>query len=177
MHHRGVPAWATGRRTLAAVALLALALTALTVADGWLFGYDAATKLDLRFGYDHAEVIELFRAYGVGGRRAYGVNLGIDTVYPLVLAAAVVLVSARAFGTAARWLWVAPIAFAVLDVIENALFGTALLQFPDVAPRLVSVASPITQVKLVSFVPTVVLGVAALLVLAFRAATRRRRPV
>lgn len=172
---RQPPVWASGRRTLRAVVGLAIVLVALTIADAWLHGYDPATKLDLRFGYDRTEVVDLFRAYGPSGRLAYGVNLAVDTVYPLVLAAAVILVSARAFGGGLRWPWIAPAAFAVLDVVENLLLGVALLRFPEVPSGLVSVTSLVTRVKLVSFAPTVVLGVIAVAVLGYRVFSGRAR--
>jgi hypothetical protein len=168
-------AWATRRRTLWAVVALAVTLMALSVSDQHLAGFDPATKLDLRFGYGTADVAELFRAYGAAGRRAYAINLAIDTIYPLVLAAAAILLTARAFGPTRRWPWFAPIAFAVLDVVENALLAVALRQYPEVAASLVAVASPITQVKLVSFVLTLAVGLAAVAVLASRAIGSRTR--
>jgi hypothetical protein len=161
-------AWATRRRTVWAVVALVVSLVALSASDHHLAGFGAATKLDLRFGYGVAEVVELFHAYGAGGRHAYAINLAIDTVYPLALAAAAILLTARAFGATRRWPWLAPSAFAVLDVVENALLGVALRRFPDVPP-FVAVASPVTQLKLVSFVLTLAVGLAAAAVLARRA--------
>jgi hypothetical protein len=174
-----VPGWATRRRTAIATGLLLVTLAALNVADIWLFSYDDATKLDLRlWGYSQTEVIHLFDSYGPGGRRAYAVGLVIDTIYPLTLLAATVLLSARAFGAARRWLrwwWVAPATFAVLDVIENAMFGVMLAAYPDVPDGLVTIAAPITRVKLISFGPTVVLIVLAAVILVYRVLRTRFR--
>ena len=109
-----------------------------------------ATKPDLLFGYGTADLHALFTAYGPGGRTAYAVGLVVDTAYPLALAAATVLFAARALPHRTRWLWTFPVAFAVLDVIENIGFGVALAAHPRTLDGLVAVLSPITQVKLLS---------------------------
>jgi hypothetical protein len=48
------------------------------------------------------------------------------------------------------------------------LLGAALLSYPDIPSSLIAVASPITQVKLLSFPPTVVLLLLSASVLAYR---------
>lgn len=169
----GPPPWATARRVARAVVAVGLALVALNVAEAWVYTYDDSRILDLRIGYDHGDVLELFGAYGTAGRRAYALALVVDSIYPVVLLTGVVLATARAFGKR-PWLWVAPAAFAILDLVENSLFGAALAGYPDVPAGLVSVAAPITTVKLVAFVPTAVTALAALIVLGYRRYAGRR---
>lgn len=176
--HHDVPRWASRRRTRLAVAVLLASLVALTVADIWLESHSGlavgmpmssdAGKPDLRFGYGTGDLASLFTAYGAGGRRAYAVGLAIDTVYPLALAAATVLLSVRAFAGRARWLWAFPVAFAVLDVIENIGLGIALAVHPRPMAGLVAVLSLVTQVKLLSFPATVALLLASAAVLGGR---------
>ncbi|MBC7291256.1 MAG: hypothetical protein H5T83_07970 [Actinotalea sp.] len=153
----GVPRWAGRRATAVAVAAYLLSLLALQLSDAVLHRFDDATKPDLRAsGYSREDLLALLTAYGPDGRVAYGVNLVVDTVYPLALAAAAVLLAARAFDGRYRWLWVPPLAFAALDVVENVLLGVATAAYPDVPGGLVAVASPLTQVKLVTFLATMV---------------------
>jgi hypothetical protein len=98
----------------------------------------------------------------------------LDSLMPILAAAATILVSAR---VSRRWppiLAIAPTVFLVTDLVENALFMVLLAQHPDISEALVAVVRPITQVKLVAFwvitVPTLAVGV---LVLAWRAVSRR----
>ncbi len=168
------PDWAGTTRTVVTVGVLLLTLAALTVSDTHLGQFSAATKLDLRFGYAYADVVALFDEYGTGGRRAYAVNLGVDTVYPIALAAASVLLATRAFGARRRVLWVPALVFAVLDVLENALFGVALATHPEVPAGPVAVASVVTRVKLGAFPLAVAVILVAGGVLAFRWVRGRR---
>jgi hypothetical protein len=162
-----VPRWATDRRARLAAGALLACLAALTVTDLRLESHTGlpvgvpmsadATRPDLLFGYGEADVEALFTAYGAAGRRAYAVGLVVDTVYPLVLAAATVLLAARAFASRARRLWAFPVTFAVLDVVENVGFAVALAAYPQTKAGLVATLSPITQAKLLAFPPTVAL--------------------
>ncbi len=164
-HHPDIPAWASVRRARIAVGALLGCLAALGLTDLWLESHTGlpvglpmsadATKPDLLFGYGAEDLGALFTAYGEGGRLAYAVGLAVDTAYPLALTAATVLLAARALPSRARWLWVFPVMFAVLDVIENIGFGVALAAHPHPLDGLVAILSPITQVKLLSFPPTV----------------------
>lgn len=161
------PLWATRRRTWWAAAMLLASLAALTLTDAWLESHTGdpvgmpmsseATKPDLWFGYEHIDVVDLLDRYGPEGRRAYGVGLVADTIYPLSLAAAAILVTGRTLRSASRWLWIPPLAIAVLDVAENALLGGAVFIHPDISAVLVLVASPIAQAKLLALVATVIL--------------------
>ena len=161
-----IRAAATPAATLVGVALYLVSVAALLWSDGQLAGRAAdLTKPDLRLGYDHAEVLVFLTALGESGRRAYALNLIIDSLMPVAFAAATVLVVARA-----TWRWlpvlaVAPAAFLVLDLLENAAFAMMIGQYPDVSEMLVSAASPVTAVKLAAFfvgLPTLVAGVIAL---------------
>ena len=179
-----MPAWASVRRAWIAVGALSVCLAALSLTDRWLESHSGlpvglpmsanATKPDLLFGYGAADLDALFAAYGPEGRTAYAVGLVVDTAYPLALAAATVFLAARALPARARWLWAFPVLFAVLDVIENVGFGVALAAHPRTLDALVAVLSPITQVKLLSFPPTVAVLLASAGVLSWRRVRDRR---
>jgi hypothetical protein len=181
----GPPArWVAGRATPPAVAVAVAAylasLAALTLSDAQVAAVAPGfSKPDLTLGYGHVDVVAAFALLGEEGRRAYGINLVIDSVMPLALAVATILVAARAAPRLLPLLAVAPLVFVTLDVAENAAFGVMLLRYPDVSTALVAVVSPITAVKLAAFVvtlPTLVLGVAALAVGWGRSRRRSRRP-
>jgi hypothetical protein len=118
-------------------------------------------KPDLNFGYGYADIMLALTLLGESGRSAYLTNLIIDTIMPVLFAAATILVVVRA---ASRWwiiLSIPPITFMVLDIIENTAFGLMLLQYPEVSPGLVALTSPVTMVKLSSFfiaLPTLIIG-------------------
>jgi hypothetical protein len=126
------------------------------------------TKPDLTFGYTQAEILEALDTLGEEGRRAYGINLVIDTIMPIFLAAATLLVAARALPKWLILLGIAPVIFMALDIVENALFGVMLLQYPSILPGLVSAASPITMVKLSAFFITLPTLILSLILLIFR---------
>jgi hypothetical protein len=158
---------ATPRGIIIAISLYLVSIAVLTLSDARITALAPEfSKPDLQFGYDFAYVLAALTILGDVGRSAYGVNLIIDSVMPVLFAAATVLVVARA---APRWwlvLSIAPLTFMVLDVVENVSFGLMLFQFPDIAPALVISTSLITMVKLSAFVvalPTLILG--ALLVI------------
>jgi hypothetical protein len=168
----GFRAWldaaATNRGIAIALVLYLASVTALTLSDAQVEKYaPGAGKPDLRFGYAHAELVDLFSVLGEAGRQAYAVNLVIDTVMPLLFAIVTLLVIARA---APRWfglLSLAPVLFMVLDLIENAAFGLMLAQYPGVGQTLVAITSWITMVKLSAFavaMPTLLIGLAALMI-------------
>jgi hypothetical protein len=174
MPHPSQPRWrqrvlgrATPTMTTRAVVAYLLSVAILQLADLWLASEaPGVPKPDLSPGYDHARVVEIFEAYGAGGRTAYAWGLVIDTIMPIALGVAGVFVVALAVP---RWLGrlaIAPVTFAVLDVIENALFAVMLSQYPAISEGLVAVARPITIVKLSAFVvalPTLIVGVGVLL--------------
>lgn len=157
---------ATPRATGVAVLLYLVSVAALTASDARLADFsNELTKLDLRFGYDHAAVLAWLAVLGESGRGAYLWNLAIDSVMPVAFAAATVLVVARA---APRWLpvlAVAPVTFLVLDLMENVALAAMVATFPDVPGILVAVTSPVTMIKLSAFavaLPTLIITLAAL---------------
>jgi len=167
---------ASPRAILAAIAFYLVTLVALFVADLRIAAHaPGVPKPDLVFGYDHLRIMEILTAMGEQGRAAYGVSTVVDTVMPLAFALACILVAARAFARWAPWVYIAPLGFFALDVVENASFLVMLGQFPDVSAPLVGVTRWVTMVKLSAFavaMPTLVVGVATLL---GRAALRRSR--
>lgn len=174
-----IRARATPRAVLAALGLYLLSVAALSMSDAQMAAHAPdMTKLDLRFGYDRTQALALLTALGQAGRRAYRLNLVMDTLMPVAFAAATVLVAARA---APRWLSalaVAPVLFLLLDLLENAAFAVMLAQYPDISPALVSVTSPVTAIKLSAFfvaLPTLAVGALTLGVGWLRQRVRARR--
>ena len=166
------PRWATVGRAWWAVAAYLVTLGALQVVTAWVSTFAGATKLDLRWGYAYDDVIGLLGDYGADGRVAYGIHLAIDTAYPVALGLATILLAALAFGRR-RWLWVAPLVFMVLDVLENSLIGVMVATYPGVPEALVAIASPVTFVKLASFFPTMAVLIVSAVVIVVRWARRR----
>jgi hypothetical protein len=164
---RAAPRRATNRRAWWAVAAYLVTLAALQVVTAWVNTFDDATKLDLRWGYSHDDVVGLLGDYGADGRVAYGIHLAIDTAYPVAVGLATILLAAVAFGRR-RWLWVAPLVFMVLDVVENVLVGVMVATYPAVSQALVAIAAPITFVKLASFFPTMAVLIVSAVVTAVR---------
>jgi hypothetical protein len=169
--------FATPGRTALALLLFAAILVAMEIVDAPLAVIAPEhPKPDLVFGYDAALIRETFDAWGPVGRTRYAWSTLLDSVMPILAAAATILVAAR---VSRRWLPVlaiAPTVFMVTDLVENALFMILLAGHPDISESLVAVVRPITQVKLVAFwaltVPTLVMGI---LVLTWRAVSSRAR--
>jgi hypothetical protein len=168
---------ATPRNILIALILYLGSIALLTLSDMQIERYaPGITKPDLQFGYTYTAVMDTFSEMGADGRRAYGGNLIIDSVMPILFAAVVILTAARA---APRWLGllaIAPLVFFGLDMVENAAFGFMVLNYPEVSPGFVGVVRWITMVKLSAYVialPTLVLG---LIWLGVRGLVRRPLP-
>ncbi len=185
--HPNVPSWASVRRAWIATGALLACLVALRLTDLWLEVHTGlpvglpmsadATKPDLLFGYGAADLDALFTAYGPGGRVAYAVGLVVDTVYPLALAAATVLLAVRTLPPRTSWLWTFPVTFALLDVIENIGFGVAVTAHPHIPDELIAVLSPITQLKLLSFPPTIAILLTSAGLLSWNGVRHRRNPL
>jgi hypothetical protein len=169
---------ATTRWVLVACGLYLASLVALTLADLPLErAAPGTTKPDLTFGYTYSDILAIFSAYGAAGRQAYLVNLVVDSVMPVMFAAAVLLSAARAAPRWSGWLGIAPVVFMLLDLVENAAFAVMLSQYPEVSPALVSFTRPVTMIKLSAFViamPTLILSV---LILIAAAVSRWRKAV
>jgi hypothetical protein len=159
---------ATTKAVLIAFILYLASVAVLTFSDGQISRHAPnTTKPDLRYGYTHSEIIDVFTVFGPEGRQAYAANLVIDSVMPVFFAALVLLLVAR---VVPRWFWllgIAPVVFLVFDLIENAAFGLMLSQYPEISPALVSVTSIMTRIKLSAFfiaMPTLVLTFLALII-------------
>lgn len=163
-----VRAAATPRAIGVAVALYLASVVALQVSTAQVAGHaDGFTKPDLTFGYDHPRVVDALGSLGDAGRSAYGLNLVIDSLMPAAFALATVLAAAGAFPRRLALLSIAPVAFLVLDLAENASLGVMLATHPDVPPALVAATSLVTMAKLAAYpvaFATFATAVAALLV-------------
>lgn len=145
---------------------------------------DGQEILDNRFGYDSAEVVTLFTAYGPEGRALYRTFLlAADFIYPLLFAlmlGALLVWLMRVDGIqGARWrnAHLSPLALVVLDYIENAGVLLMLRQFPTVSDTVVTIVSTLTIVKMLG---VTLLFVAIMLLtgraLALRLKRRQARP-
>lgn len=143
---------ATARAIIVVIAVYVTALVAMEIAQRPIrSAAPGVGTLDLTFGYEHATVLEVLGTYGESGRRAYGWFLVADSLMPIAFAVAGLLLIAR---LAPRWLpllGAAPVAFMLLDLVENAAFMVMLAQFPDVGTHLVAFTRPVTMTKLLSF--------------------------
>ncbi len=106
--------------------------------------------LDLRFdGYDHAEVSAFFDGLGALGRAFYMRSTVFDTVWPLMLAFAGYLIARQTFRK--TWLIRAfafgPVAFGLLDLIENIGLLAMNFQFPELSQGLVDATNIVTLTK------------------------------
>src|SRR5689334_7142813 len=78
--------WATPRNAFIGLALFIVNVLLLGITDGQLAALaGGAPKLDLRFGYDFATVMQLFESYGAAGRQIYLWNLITDTPFPIIV--------------------------------------------------------------------------------------------
>lgn len=106
--------------------------------------------LDLRFdGYDHPEAVAFFGDLGPLGRAFYMRSTIFDTIWPLTMALAGYLMSRQVFR---RWwlVWtfaIGPVAFGLLDLIENIGLFAMNFQFPEISERLVQGTNIVTLSK------------------------------
>lgn len=141
---------------IAVLVLFGAVLPALKAVDQPLTALAGEGKLDTRGFYDAAIVARLFAAYGPAGRLLYAGDLLIDSVFPLVLAAAASLcaLSVVRSATLRKVFLVIPAIFLALDWLENLFFLACLGLYPVVWPALVQIAYLITSVKLAAIVIT-----------------------
>jgi hypothetical protein len=157
-----IEALAANRAMFIAIVLYILSLVALNISDYQIKQVaQGIPKPDLVFGYTYTEIMAIFTQLGEAGRQAYAVNLIVDSIMPVLFAAAGVLVIARAFPR--FWLpaSIAPFLFFIFDMIENAAFALMVSQFPNIDPSLVAFTRPLTMIKLTSIMialPTMGIG-------------------
>ena len=153
---------ASTKAVFIAIGLYLLSIVALKISDFQIEKVaPGIPKPDLVFGYTYVDIMEIFSQLGEAGRQAYAINLIVDSVMPILFAAAVILVAARAFPR--FWLpaSIAPFLFFILDMIENAAFAQMVAQFPNIDPSLVAFTRSLTMIKLISYMiamPTLVIG-------------------
>lgn len=128
-------------------------------------------KLDLRpGGYGPADVDELFADLGSDGRSLYIRTTVGDTIWPLLAGLSALLTAPLA--ARARWavliLGLAPMAFGLIDLIENIGVIYLLVNHPDVSTKAVAVTSAVTQIKLLAVLPLAFVAWLCVPVLALR---------
>lgn len=157
-----IEAMASTKAVFIAIGLYLLSIVALKISDFQIEKVaPGIPKPDLVFGYTYADIMDIFTKLGEAGRQAYAVNLIVDSIMPVLFAAAVILVVARAFPKFWLPLSIAPFLFFMLDMIENVAFAQMVSQYPNIDPSLVAFTRPLTMIKLISFViamPTLVIG-------------------
>lgn len=170
-----IEALAASGAVFAAVGLYLLSLAALQISDQQIArAAPGITKPDLQFGYTYDDIVATFNQLGAAGRQAYASNLLVDSVMPVFFAAAVILVLARAFPRFWVPASVAPIAFLVLDLVENAAFWQLLAQYPEIEPGLVAFIRLLTMIKLSAFALAMPMLIVGAITIAARWLRRKR---
>ena len=152
---------------------------AITVALGAIFPTLplGGEMLDVRQGYDHAEVMAAMEQYGEAGRRIYiWASASLDTLFPI---AAFSLLAGLIFrlrpnerlGT----LTFVPIAGALLDFGENIQIMAMLAGYPDISATQVAAVSTFTQFKWLAINASFLLVVGLAATALFRRVLRARR--
>jgi hypothetical protein len=174
--------WLARPRVLATLAVLAAAAIAAfqlpwsPASSGRFAALVGAPPFDERpAGYTLSGVLLAFRLLGERGLAGYEAYRALDLVFPwllcgLVAGAMTRVGAARATGVA----WLA----ALVDTAENSAQYAILLTRDDLPPRLVSVASALTQAKFAAYalMLAAVGAVAVRHVLALRAGAREAAP-
>lgn len=150
--HERMVSWSTPQRAVVAYAAAVAALLAylsyvarLDALIGW------GGKLDLRpGGYDRADVDALFAELGDEGRSLYIRTTIGDSIWPMLAGISAVVAAPLAAGRrrTVLALGLAPLAFGVVDVVENVGVLTLLARHPDVSDGTVALASAVTRLKL-----------------------------
>jgi hypothetical protein len=106
-----------------------------------------APKLDFIWPFDAGVYVETLARYGAAGRSTFLVTIWVDMIFPVTVAwfAASLL---RATTRHWRILVAAPIAFVVLDVLENVSFLHMLASFPARPEATAGITSFLTTAKL-----------------------------
>ncbi|HWT02429.1 MAG TPA: hypothetical protein VN256_19410 [Pyrinomonadaceae bacterium] len=135
-------------------------------------GY-ANTSPDTRWrGYSSEDVRKFFHDIGKDGRRLYaGTQRTLDVAFPLVYGSLFASLIILLYGPrGARYLVLAPVSAAVMDLAENAVLSHLALRFEEGSPPPVKAASIFTMLKWALCV--ISLG---LIIVGVWAAWRRRR--
>jgi hypothetical protein len=166
---------AASRAMFVAIVLYLLSLVALNISDYQIKQVaPGIPKPDLVFGYTYTDIMDIFNRLGEAGRQAYAVNLIVDSIMPVLFAAAVILVVVRAFPRFWLPLSIAPFMFFILDMIENVAFAQMISQFPNIDVSLVAFTRPLTMIKLISFMIAMPsMGIGAIMILIRWARVRR----
>ena len=132
-----------------------------------------APKLDFLWSAPPEAYLEALSRYGAAGRALFFRLNVVDMLFPLNVAWLGGLLLTRAFRTPG-WLPLVPLAFALLDLIENLLFFRMLRAWPDFSTTLASVCAVVTTAKLAALGLSYALMLAALLRLGLRRWGSRR---
>ncbi|MDR3598193.1 MAG: hypothetical protein P4L60_25975 [Clostridium sp.] len=113
---------------------------------------NGAKVLDMRFGYDVADVLRLFMTLDVLGRSIYVRYLCIDFVFIASFAIVQNYILKFIMGQvmlSSKWRVLLAIAYlrAFFDVTENIIILILLTSFPTMLSSLVTVASCVTRIK------------------------------
>ncbi len=111
--------------------------------------YIGDNLIDTQLGYDHAKVMALMENYGADGRLFYAfASPTLDTLFPLVFTTLYAGAICALLPMQRLWplVWL-PIAGGIFDLIENAQIVAMLVQYPEISPEQVAVASATTWIK------------------------------
>ena len=111
--------------------------------------------LDARFGYSYEEAMESMESYGEPGRLLYvATSATLDIVLPLAYVGLLVGLMVRLRSRGGLPI-VLPVGVGLFDLCENAQIVAMLLNYPDVFPTQVVLASIATQIKAALFLASV----------------------
>lgn len=115
---------------------------------------NGAKTLDMRFGYDAADVFRLFTTLDVEGRSLYTTYLWDDFIFIASFALVQNYILKFAMGKVlvnSKWRILLAIAYfrAFFDVTENIIILILLHSFPTILSSLVTVASCATRIKFI----------------------------
>ena len=131
--------------------------------------------LDVRPGYDTDTAMAALDGYGADGRRIYfWSSLTLDTLLPLCYATFLAgILHWLAPHPRLRFLKWLPLVLCLVDFGENAQIMLMLLQFPEVSPGQIGLASTFTQIKGPLFAACFGLALVVVVIALVRRATQR----
>ena len=117
--------------------------------------------LDLKIGgYSYDLAIGFFERLGVQGREMYMKTTLFDTIWPLAIAITAILYSIQLFkGYKKSVAAFFPVAFGILDMVENLGIFSMLYSYPSISPAQVEFTSIFTVTKQITIPGMVVMSI------------------
>lgn len=144
-------------RLLIILILITALVTMEIIERGFLAHSNGAKLLDMRFGYDMADVFQLFKTLGVEGRSIYIRYLCDDFIFIASFAIVQNYILKFTMSKAmlnSKWRILLAIAYlrAFFDATENIILLILLNKFPLIFSLLVTIVSSVTKLKFILLV-------------------------